>query len=119
MISQKRIIIVNDSPLLLGMLRRVIEKARYLEVAGEMDDLQNLSQKIKETNADWVIMDYEQDAKNISIINKLMEGHPSIRFLTVTTDGSQVRMKCLGFHEENLSDLSLAEILKVLANQQK
>jgi DNA-binding NarL/FixJ family response regulator len=101
------------------MLRRVIEKARYLEVVGEMADLRNLSEKIRETNADWVIVDHEQDARNLGAIIELMKAHPFVRFLTVTADGSQVHMQSLGFHEENLSGLSLAEILYVLGQQQE
>jgi chemotaxis response regulator CheB len=114
----RRVILIIDSRLLLGMLRRVFEKARHLEVVGEMVDLRNLGEKIMETNADWVIVDDEQDASNLDTINKLMNAHPSVRFLTVNADGSQVHMKSLGFHEENLSGLSLAEILKVLEQQQ-
>lgn len=112
------VILVITSRLLIGMLRRVLEKSRHFEVVGEMVDLQNLSNKIVETEADWVILDNEQDMRNLGTINDLMKTHPSVRFLTVTTDGSQVRMKSLGFHEKNLSGLSLAEILKVLSQQQ-
>jgi DNA-binding NarL/FixJ family response regulator len=100
------------------MLRRVIGKARHLEVVGEMVDLRNLNEKIMETHADWVIVNEERDVKNLEAINELMNAHPSVRFLTVTADGSQVSMKSLGFREQNLSSLSLAEILKVLARQQ-
>jgi DNA-binding NarL/FixJ family response regulator len=112
------VILVITSRLLIGMLRRVLEKSRHFEVVGEMVDLQNLSNKIVETDADWVILDNEQDMRNLGTINELMKTHPTVRFLTVTTDGSQVRMKSLGFHEKNLSGLSLAEILKVLSQQQ-
>lgn len=113
------VILVIDSRLLLGMLRRVLEKTRYLRVVGEMVDLRNLGKKITETNADWVIVDNDQDKRNRGTINELMKAHPSVRFLTVTTDGSQVRMKRSGFHEKNLSDLSLAEILSVLGQRQE
>lgn len=113
----RRVILVNNSRLLLGMLRRVIEKARHLEVVGEMVDLQNLGEKIRETNADLIIMDREQEARNLGAIQELMNAYPSVRFMTVTADGSQVCMKRLGLHEENLSDLTLYEILKVLDQQ--
>jgi DNA-binding NarL/FixJ family response regulator len=99
------------------MLRRVIEKSRHLDVVGEMVDLKNLSKKIRETNADWVIVDHAQNLRNLDIIIELMKAHPSVRFLTVTADGSQVHMKSLGLQEENLSNLSLAEILYVLGQQ--
>lgn len=110
----KRVILVNESRLLLGMLKRVIKKVRHLEVVGEMIDLQNLSEKIMETNADLIIIDFDQEEKNLNTIYELMRAYPSVRFLTVTADGSQVRIKGLGLHEENLSNLSLAEILKIL-----
>lgn len=114
----RRVILVNNSRLLLGMLRRVIEKARHLELVGELVDLSNLGEKIAETNADWVILNNEQNVKNLETVDKLMNAHPSVRFLTVNADGSQVSMKSLRLHEQNLSGLSLVEILKVLAQQQ-
>ncbi|MEJ2600382.1 MAG: hypothetical protein P8Z00_18750 [Anaerolineales bacterium] len=110
----RRVILVNDSRLVLGILTRVIKKAKHLEVVGELADLQDLNKKIVETEPDWVIVNDEQDEKNLEMIAELMNAHPTIRFLTVTTDGSQVRMRWLEPHEKNLSGLSLAEILNVL-----
>lgn len=110
---------MNDSRLLLGMLRRVIEKARLLELVGEMVDLGSLGEKIAETHADWVILNNEQNVKNLETIDTLMNAYPSVRFLTVASDGSQVSMKSLRSHEQNLNGLSLAEILKVLAQPQR
>jgi chemotaxis response regulator CheB len=110
----QRVVLVHNSRLLLGILRRVIEKAEHLEVVGEMASLRNLNEKMGETNPDWVILNDEQSEKNLEIINELMNTHPSVRFLTVNTEGSQVRMRWLAPHEKNLSGLSLADILKVL-----
>jgi chemotaxis response regulator CheB len=110
----QRIILVHNSRLLLGILRRVIEKADHLEVVGEMASLQYLNEKMGEANPDWVILNDEQGERNLEIINELMKTHPSVRFLTVNTEGSQVRMRWLEPHEKNLSGLSLADILKVL-----
>jgi chemotaxis response regulator CheB len=110
----QRIILVHNSRLLLGILRRVIEKADHLEVVGEMASLQYLNEKMGEANPDWVILNDEQGERNLEIINELMKTHPSVRFLTVNTEGSPVRMRWLEPHEKNLSGLSLADILKLL-----
>jgi chemotaxis response regulator CheB len=110
----QRVILVHNSRLLLGILKRVIEKAEHLEVVGEMVNLHNLDEKMWETNPDWIIINDEQYEKNPEQINDLMNSHSSIRFLTVNTEGSRVKMRWLETHEKNLSGLSLEEILKVL-----
>lgn len=114
--DKSRVILVNDSLLLQGMLKRVLEKTKRIEVVGEVD-LRDLENMMWHTNADWVIINTARNENDMGTINDLMEAHPSVRFLMVTTDGSQVQMKWFELSEKNLSGLSLAELLKVLVEK--
>lgn len=114
--NKSRVILVNDSLLMQGMFKRVLEKTKRVEVVGEVDP-RNLEDMLQNTNADWVIINTAQNENDMGKINDLMEAHPSVRFLMVTADGSQVQMKWFELSEKNLSGLSLAELLKVLVEK--
>ena len=112
----RRIILVDGSRLVLQMLKRVFGKSKRLEVVGEglFSDTEKM---IQATDPDWVIINIDVDGKDKEAINEMIQAYPKVRFLTVSKDGSQVQMKWLEAHEENLSGLSLSEILKVLVDR--
>lgn len=114
--DKSRVILVNDSLLMQSMFKRVLEKSNRIEIVGEVD-LRDLEHMMQKTNTDWVIINTVQNKNDVEEINDLMGAHPSVRFLIVTADASQVQMKWFELSEMNLSGLSLAEILKVLVEE--
>lgn len=110
----KRIILADGSRLLREMLRRVIYKADHLEVVQEIDDYEELPSAIEQFNPEWVIMSLPSDHVIPGWVDIYITNYPSVRFLAVATDGSKIKMKWLEAHEEDLSDLSLRDLIYLL-----
>jgi chemotaxis response regulator CheB len=115
--NKQRVILANGSRLLREMLKRIFRKSDHLEVVQEITDHHNLSSAIERLDAEWVIMSPEQDQTMPSWVDKYMLKHPQVRFLTVSNDGSQVKMKWLDKQEKTLSGLSLKDLLYILEQQ--
>lgn len=112
--SEQRIILANSSRLLREMLNRILLKTEHLDVVQEVTDHKNLPSAIEQQEAEWVIVSLPTEEATPDWIDKYMRQHPYVRFLTVSADGSLIKMKWLESHEENLSDLSLPELIHIL-----
>jgi DNA-binding NarL/FixJ family response regulator len=110
----RRIILADVPRFLREMLRRALAHAPGLWVVGEIADLGRLSSAIEQTGAQWVIVSLPQDGKMPEATESLLAVHPSVRFLAVTTDGSQIKLKWTESHEQTLDDLSLDELIELL-----
>lgn len=111
---EQRIILANGSRLLREMLNRILHKAEHLNVVKEVTDHRNLPSAIEQQDAEWVIVSLPTEDAAPGWIDTYMRRHPDIRFLTVSVDGSSIKMKWLESHEEDLSDLSLPELIHIL-----
>lgn len=113
-VQPHRIVLANESRLWREMLKRVIAKVPDLRVVGEVPDLAVLASVVEQTSAGWVILSLTREGKIPEMAESLLTVHPSIRILAVATDGSQVKMKWLEPHEDELEDWSLNEMIDVL-----
>ncbi len=112
--KKRRIILVTEPRLLREMVERAIEKNPGLQIVAEVDNLNDLNQKIEETEADWVILFLQPGQAPPRQVKDLLSAFPSIRFLTIASDGSQVEMKWVEFHARALNRLSLEGLFTIL-----
>lgn len=110
----KRIILADGSRLLREMLHRVIYKADNLEVVQEVADYEDLPAAIEHFSPEWVIIPLPSDHAIPAWVDRYIINYPSVRFLAVATDASEIKMKWLEAHEEVFSDLSLQDLIHIL-----
>ncbi len=115
--KKRQIILVTEPRLLREMVERAIEKNAGLQIVAEVDRLNDLSAKIEETGADWVILFLRPGQATPEQVQDLLRAFPSIRFLTIASDGSLVEMKWVEFHARALERLSLDGLLTLLNHE--
>ena len=110
MSTQRKIILVDGSRLLRGILKRVIERDSSLHVIAEIDDIIKVPTVIEHVDTDWIILAIPPQKP----IPKLLRERPELNCLIVATDGSQVRLRRIEAHETPLNKENLEELLAVL-----
>lgn len=112
--SEQRIILANSSRLLRDMFKRVLLKTENLEVVQEISDYQNMPPAIQRLDADWVILELPDVELSPPWVDQYMVAHPGVHFMTVSTDGSRIKTKWLECHEQEFTDLTLPEVIRIL-----
>ena len=112
--SSQRIILAFMPRFLREALNRIIDKSAKLELAALVDDPQRLPWVIEETDAEWVILPLRPDGTISNEVNEMLRAHPTIRFLAIAVDASQVKVRSLEPHEEEFSEISLDELVSML-----
>ena len=112
--SEQRIILANGSRLVHEMLNRILLKTENLEVVQQVSNHKKLPDEIENSDAEWVILSLPVDSSLPKWIDTYIVEHPSVRFMAVANDGSWVKTKWLEYHEEELSNLSLRDLIHIL-----
>lgn len=112
------IILLDNSPLVRGMLKRVIDKAPGLKIVAEVDTFSEYPEVAQQTNADWTILLLDPDEVVPEIVERFVNNHASMRLLVMAVDGSQVRMRWVEPHEVSLDDKNLDDLLKILRREE-
>lgn len=112
------IILLDNSPLVRGMLKRVIHKAPGLKIVAEVDTFSEYPEVAQQTNADWTILLLDPDEVVPEIVERFVNNHASMRLLVMAVDGSQVRMRWVEPHEVSLDDKNLDDLLKILRREE-
>ncbi len=115
--QRNSIILTNESRLLREILKRVIEKTPDFRVADEVTNLAELPDAVEESCAQWIIMSLRTYRRFTGSVEILLDMYPSLRILAMATDGTQVKMRCVGSKEEDLSDLSLHGFIEALRQE--
>jgi DNA-binding NarL/FixJ family response regulator len=115
--SEHRIILADGSRLLREMLKRIFEKAEDLEVVGEVIDIKNLPHMIQEKKAQWVILSTPPEENAPRWIEAIISEHPDVRFLSVSNDGSEIKIKWYEPHEKTIRGLSLQDLITILQEE--
>lgn len=108
-----RIILVDGSRLLIEMLNRVLNKTKHLDVI-RVTDRSDLSALIGQQETAWAIVSLPVDVTDPDWIDAFMLQHPHVRFLTMSADGSMIKMKWLESQEADLTNISLPELIQIL-----
>ena len=112
--SEQRIILANSSRLVREMLNRILHKTGNLEVVQEVTDHEKLQTELEKSEAEWIIMSLPVDRSIPKWVDTYIVRHPHVRFMAVANDGSWVRTKWLEYHEEELDNLSLRDLIHIL-----
>jgi DNA-binding NarL/FixJ family response regulator len=115
---EQRIVLANGSRLLRDMLKRVLCKSEHLEVVQEVIDQRELPAVIDHTQPEWVILSLSYDNGVPAWVDGFIASHPSVRFMALAADGSRIKMKWLEVHEQELSGLSLNDLIRILESKQ-
>lgn len=116
--NTKKVVLVNNSLLMEGILKKVIGKTQGLEFAAGIENLEDLSESILDTNADLVIVLLPPDEPVPERLKNLINEHSSTRFLLMGMDGSRARLRWNEPHELSLNEMSLQELLLMLTTNQ-
>src|SRR6266536_1386545 len=112
--STKRIILSNGSRLLREMLHRVINKADNLEVVQEVANHENLPFAIEIFDPEWVIISLPFNNNMHDWIDSCISNHPTVRFILLFPGENKIKMKWRETIEEDLSDVSLNDLIHML-----
>jgi DNA-binding NarL/FixJ family response regulator len=112
--SQRKIVLVNDSRLLRGILKRAIQRDHGLQVVAEVDDLAKFSSVIRQADVDWIILALPPGKPIPTIVDQALREQPKLNLLVMATDGSRVRMRWIEAHETDLDEKNLQELLAIL-----
>ena len=111
--TDQRIILANGSRLLREMLNRILHKAEHLEVVQEVSDHDNLPAALSK-EAEWIIMSLPDDQQIPEWTDTYIQEHPLIRIMAFSSDGSWIKLKWLESREQELSDVSLKDLIHIL-----
>ncbi|MGC9358379.1 MAG: hypothetical protein ACP5GX_10945 [Anaerolineae bacterium] len=110
----RQIIVANEQRLLRDMLIRVIEKTPDFHAIVPQSGTTQLPDLLERTGAQWVIVSLRSDGEIPEYVEQLLNDHPTTRFLAMAADGSELKMKWVVPHEQELKDLSLNGLIEAL-----
>ena len=93
-----RVIVVDDSALIRGVLTEVLSQDSEIEVIGTAPDPYIARQKIKELNPDVLTLDVEMPKMDgLTFLEKLMAGHPMpvVMVSSLTQEGCETTLRAL------------------------
>jgi hypothetical protein len=114
MSADQRIILANVPRLLRDMLNRILLKTEHLKVVQEITEYDNLPTTLEQNEAEWVIMSLPADKQIPEWADSFMKRNPLIKIMALSSDGSWIKMKWLESREQDLTDLSLKELIHIL-----
>jgi hypothetical protein len=112
--SAQNIVLVNESRLLRGILKRAIERDRNLHVIAEVDEYIKIPSVLNEVDTDWIILALHPQEPFPKTVDKVLRNQPELKCLVMAADGSRVRMRWIETHETSLEENNLEELLTVL-----
>jgi DNA-binding NarL/FixJ family response regulator len=90
-----RVFVVDDSPVMIQAIRRVVEAMPQLELVGTSDSAIEAMDVIDRIHPQVVLMDIRMPNMNgLEATRRLCHDHPDIRVIIVTGMDSEVRRLC-------------------------
>ncbi len=112
--ATKRVILANEPRLLREMFQRVISKAAHLEVVQEFPNHEELPSAIERFDPEWVIVSLPFNYVARGRINACMADYPAVRFILLSPDNRNIKMKWRTSYEDDLTNLSLKDFIRIL-----
>lgn len=112
--SQQNVVLVIDSRLLRGILKRAIQHEDGLNVVAEVDDLSKFNAVIDHAEADWIVLAQPQEKSIPEVIDQTLIKKQDLNLLIMAMDGSHVRLRRVETHETALDDKNLQELLSIM-----
>ena len=112
--SAKRVVIANGSRLMREALRRVIEKVDRLEVVPGFPGLDDMPGVIERFEPGWVFLSSPRERISGSVLDNYLRRYPLVRFVVISPDHSRIELQSQAKAWEDLTYLSLRELLYIL-----
>jgi hypothetical protein len=92
----------------------VINKANNLEVVQEVLDPEDLPAAIERFGPEWVILSLSRHSLDSGRLDTCIANHPCVRFILLSPDNQQIKMKWQTSEEEDLTNLSVRDFIQIL-----
>lgn len=112
----QQIILANSSRLFRDMLKRIINGSSSLELLKEITDPTDIPAAIENAAPGWVIVSLRFDNTFPAWVDHYITDHPAVCIMAIASDGSKIKVKWLEHHEQELNELSLQDLLRILEN---
>jgi DNA-binding NarL/FixJ family response regulator len=112
--SIKRVILANDSRLLLEVFHQALAKAEQLEIVQDVMNNEELPFVIQRHCPDWVIVSLPISDPLLDWIGAFMQNDPSVQFIFLSPDNHSIKIRWQTASEEDISNLSLKEFIYLL-----
>jgi len=113
-LDQQRIILANRPRLLREIIKRAFQRYPDMRIVGELSESINLLQCIEQLRAHWIVISLSPNGKFPEFVDLLMHDYPNIGVLAFATDGSKAKARCGDNSEEDLSNMTLNELMEVI-----
>ena len=118
--SKIRVLVVDDSALIRGVLTELLSQDPDIEVIGAAPDPYIARQKIKELNPDVLTLDLEMPKMDgLTFLEKLMAGHPMpvVMVSSLTQEGCQTTLRALELGAVDFATKPTLDIRQGMENQ--
>lgn len=112
--SQQRIILANKPRLLREIIKHAFQRYPDMRIVGEVPESINLLQRVEQLNAHWIVISLPPNGKFPAFVDLLVHDYPNIGILAFASDGSKAKARCGDNSEEDLSDMTLNELMEVI-----
>lgn len=113
--SQQRIILANRPRLLREIIKRAFQRFPDICIVGELPtESINLMQRVAQLKAHWIVISLPPNGKFPEFVDLLVHDFPDVGVLAFATDGSKAKARCGDNSEEDVSDMTLNELMEVM-----
>jgi hypothetical protein len=112
-----QIILANEPRLLRGLLGRVLAKEPRLDVVDQVEQVDRLPAAVERGNPEWVVVSLWPDGDIPDSLVSLLREHATLSLLGIAGDASEVRTVGPELSEEQLGDVSLADLVAVFRGE--
>lgn len=115
----QKILIAEKNRLLREMLMKAVGADAELEIINPSGIYDHLLEDVEFEDIDWLVISTSNGEKLPLAIKKILIDFPEVAILEVAPDGNPQRIKWLEFHEYLLEDISLVDLVQILADDPK
>jgi DNA-binding NarL/FixJ family response regulator len=110
-----RIVVANSPRLFRQLVRRALGAIADWEVVGVAANPIELAHLVEYADPDWLIASLEIDGRLPTMVESLLARFPSVSVLGIALDGSRVKIRRMGWREEEtLTDATFDELVSAL-----
>lgn len=112
--QQHRILLANRPGLLREIFRHAFQRYPDVEIVGELNNSEDISNQITASQADWVIVPLRMDGRFPDFVKSIVTNYPGIGILAISADGSQAKAMCGEYLRDGVENLSLKEVVDMI-----
>lgn len=117
--QQHRILLANRPGLLREIFRHAFQRYPDVEIVGEINNSEEISNKIRESRVDWVLVPLHMDGTYPDYVNMILKKYPAVGILAISADGSQAKARCGENSRDDLGNLSLQQLMNMIRSHLK